>query len=145
MSSLPPRIVLATTNRGKLTEFRAMLAPYGVEVRGADEVVPGWAVVEDGVTFEANARLKAADLARRAGVPALGDDSGLEVFALGGQPGVRSARYAGDGASDASNVAQLLENMRGIPDGERGAAFRCALALAWPVAAPPGRRRPGTA
>ena len=127
---LPSRIALATSNPGKLVEVRAMLA--GVEVVTAGDVVPGWTVVEDGDTFAANARIKAADLAARAAMPALGDDSGLEVAALGGRPGVRSARYAGEGASDAANVARLLEEMRAVPTAARAAAFRCALALVWP-------------
>ncbi len=101
-------------------------------VVGVDDVAPGWHVVEDGATFAANARIKAEDLARRTGLPALGDDSGLEVDALGGRPGVRSARYAGEHASDAENTALLLHELRDVPDDARGAAFRCALALAWP-------------
>jgi XTP/dITP diphosphohydrolase len=130
---LPSRIVLATSNPGKLAEVRAMLA--GVEVVAAGDVVPGWTVVEDGDTFAANARIKAADLAVRAALPALGDDSGLEVAALGGRPGVRSARYAGEDASDAANVARLLEQMRAVPQAARVAAFRCALVLVWPAGA----------
>ena len=127
----PARIALATTNQGKVAELRAMLGG-DVEIVAADEVVPRWSVVEDGATFEANARLKAEDLARRSGMPALADDSGLEVVALGGRPGVRSARYAGEGATNAANVARLLEELRDVPDAARAAAFRCALALVWP-------------
>jgi XTP/dITP diphosphohydrolase len=132
VSGLPRRLVLATANRGKLAEVRAMLAPLGIEVVAADEVEPGWRIAEDGAIFEENARLKARDLAARSGLPVLGDDSGLEVAALGGRPGVRSARYAGENATDAANVARLLEELRGVPEGERRAVFRCALALAWP-------------
>jgi XTP/dITP diphosphohydrolase len=124
--------VVATGNRGKVAEVRAILAGHGVEVTAASEVVSGWSVVEDGATFEANARKKAADLAARAGCPALGDDSGLEVDALGGRPGVRSARYAGEHATDAENVARLLAEMDAVPDGARAAAFRCVMVLAWP-------------
>jgi XTP/dITP diphosphohydrolase len=130
--SLPRRLVLATTNRGKLREVAEILAPDGVTVVGIAEVAPGWSVVEDGATFAENARLKAADLARRTGLPALGDDSGLEVDALGGRPGVRSARYAGEHATDAENVTLLLHELDGVPDDARAAAFRCALVLAWP-------------
>jgi XTP/dITP diphosphohydrolase len=128
----PPRLVFATTNRGKLREVGAILGALGVEVVGIDDVAPGWTGVEDGATFADNARLKARDLARRTGLPVLGDDSGLEVDALGGRPGVRSARYAGEHASDAENTALLLRELADVPDGDRGAAFRCALALAWP-------------
>ncbi len=128
----PPRLVFATTNRGKLREIAAILAAWGVTVVGIDDVAPGWHVVEDGDTFAANARLKARDLAGRCRLPVLGDDSGLEVDALGGRPGVRSARYAGEHATDAENTALLLHELRDVPDDARGAAFRCALALAWP-------------
>jgi XTP/dITP diphosphohydrolase len=129
---LPPRIVFATTNRRKLAEVATMLAPRGVEVVAVDTVLPGWRIEENGVTFEENARVKALDVARRAQVVALGDDSGLEVTALGGAPGVRSARYAGEGATDGANVAALLAALRDVPAAARQAAFRCALALAWP-------------
>jgi XTP/dITP diphosphohydrolase len=128
----PPRLVFATTNPGKLREVAEILAVDGVEVVGVGDVAPGWQVVEDGATFAANARIKARDLAGRTGLPALGDDSGLEVDALGGRPGVRSARYAGEHATDAENVARLLAELRDVPDDARTAAFRCALALAWP-------------
>lgn len=128
----PPRVVLATTNRGKLHEVAAILAADGVEVIGIDDVAPGWQVVEDGATFAENARIKARDLARRTGLPVLGDDSGLEVDALGGRPGVRSARYAGEHATDAENVALLLRELGDAAPEARTAAFRCALALAWP-------------
>jgi XTP/dITP diphosphohydrolase len=128
----PFRLALATTNRGKLAEIATLLATHDVEVVAADQLIPGWSVVEDGATFEENARIKANDLARRADLPALGDDSGLEVAALGGRPGVHSARYAGPGASDADRIAKLLNELRQVADGERAATFRCGLALAWP-------------
>jgi XTP/dITP diphosphohydrolase len=132
VSGWPARLVFATTNRGKLREVAEILAPDGVTVIGVDEVAPGWSVVEDGQTFAANAAIKARDLAARSGLPALGDDSGLEVHVLGGRPGVRSARYAGDHATDAENTALLLRQLRDVPSASRQAAFRCALALAWP-------------
>jgi len=128
----PPRLVFATTNPGKLREVGEILAAEGVAVVGVDAVVPGWSVDEVGATFAENARLKARDLAARSGLPALGDDSGLEVDALGGRPGVRSARYAGGHATDVENTALLLRELADVPDERRGAAFRCALALAWP-------------
>lgn len=128
----PARLVLATGNRGKLREVAEILAPAGVTVIGIADVAPDWSVVEDGERFAANARIKAESLARRTGLPALGDDSGLEVDALGGRPGVRSARYAGEHASDADNTARLLRELADVPDERRGARFRCALVLAWP-------------
>lgn len=128
----PRRLVVATTNRGKVAEVAALLALRGVEVVPVDAILPGWTIAEHGTTFEENARAKAFDVARRAQVAALGDDSGLEVVALGGAPGVRSARYAGDGAADAANVARLLNALRDVPASARQAAFRCALALASP-------------
>jgi XTP/dITP diphosphohydrolase len=131
-AGVPPRLVLATGNRGKLREVAEILAADGVTVVASADVAPGWTVEETGTTFAANARLKAVDLARRTRLPALGDDSGLEVDALGGRPGVRSARYAGAHATDAENVARLLGELAGVPPGGRTARFRCALALAWP-------------
>ncbi len=128
----PPRLVFATTNRGKLREVAEILAADGVEVVGIADVAPGWSVVEDGASFAENARIKARDLAARTGLPVLGDDSGLEVDALAGRPGVRSARYAGEHATDAENTALLLHALRAVPDDGRRAAFRCAVALAWP-------------
>ncbi len=129
---LPSRLVVASTNRGKLAEVRALLAPRGVDVVPVDVVVPRWTLAEEGATFAENARAKAVDVARRAGIAALGDDSGLEVVALGGAPGVRSARYAGEAGSDVMNVTKLLEALRDVPTAARHAAFHCALALAWP-------------
>jgi XTP/dITP diphosphohydrolase len=122
------KVVLATGNAGKLREFAEMLAPAGLEF------VPQSALgiespEETGDTFLDNALLKARHAAARAGGPAMADDSGLEVDALGGAPGVRSARYAGPGATDATNLAKLLEAMRDVPDGARAARFRCVIAL----------------
>ena len=93
--------------------------------------------VEDGTTFAANAAIKARAAARRTGLPALADDSGLEVDALGGGPGVRTRRYAGETATDADNNAKLLRELAGLPPDERGARYVCVLALALPDAAGP--------
>jgi len=122
------RVVLATANPGKQREFSALLAPYGLELvlqsqRGVESPA------ETGASFAANALIKAAHAAERTGLAALADDSGLEVDALGGQPGVRSARYAGEQASDADNNARLLADLQDIADGRRGARYRCVLAL----------------
>nr|UXE44077.1 dITP/XTP pyrophosphatase [uncultured bacterium] len=130
--TFPARLVVATTNRGKLREVEALLAPRGVDVFPVDAVLSGWTLVETGATFAENARAKAVDVACRVAVATLADDSGLEVDALRGAPGVYSARYAGEGATDAANVAKLLAAMRDVPAARRTAAFRCALALAWP-------------
>lgn len=125
-------LVVATGNAGKLREIRRLLAESGIEVLGLDAFPDLPAVEEDGETFAENAVKKAATVARLTGRLTLGDDSGLAVAALGGQPGVRSARYAGEGASDADNNRKLLEALDGVPAGERQAAFHCAMALCRP-------------
>lgn len=121
-------LVLASANAGKQREFAALLAPAGIELvlqsaLGIDSVA------ETGTTFEANALLKARHAAGRSGLPALADDSGLEVDALDGRPGVWSARYAGAMATDADNNARLLSELAGVPAERRGARYRCVLAL----------------
>ena len=127
------RLRIATTNAGKLREFREMLAPLGFEVLGLEDV-PGFAVDEDAGTFTENAVKKARALVERTGEPAVADDSGLVVEALGGAPGVQSARYAGvEGAGrDAANRHKLVAAMAALPDGERKARFLCALAYIEP-------------
>jgi XTP/dITP diphosphohydrolase len=131
-----PGILLASTNAKKLRELGAALGPLGLGVLGPAEL-PGGAsslpsVDEDRPTFAENAAKKAASAARASGSWALADDSGLEVDALGGEPGVRSARFAGEPASDAANNRLLIERLRGVPDERRSARFVCALALARP-------------
>jgi XTP/dITP diphosphohydrolase len=106
----------------------------------ADLGVPG-EPVEDGLTFETNARIKARFAARATGTPALADDSGLEVEALGGGPGVRTRRYAGRGATDEDNNAKLLRELATVPAGMRAARYVCVLALAIPDLAAPGGLR----
>jgi XTP/dITP diphosphohydrolase len=123
---LPSRLVLATGNAGKLREMRAILAPWGVDVRSQSEFT-ALAADETGQSFIENAILKARHAAAAAGLPAIADDSGLEVDALGGAPGVYSARYAGPAADDAANNARLLEALAEVPDDERGARYRCAM------------------
>jgi XTP/dITP diphosphohydrolase len=122
------RLVLATGNVGKQRELAALLAPRGCEIvlqttLGIDSAE------ETGHTFEANALLKARHASRGAGLPALADDSGLEVDALDGRPGVHSARYAGDHASDADNLALLLDELTGVPAALRTARYRCVIAF----------------
>lgn len=126
------RLVIATNNQGKLREFRRLLEPLGLEVVAIGDVVREFHVDETGSTFADNAALKARAASELAGAPALADDSGLEVDALEGRPGVRSARYAGEGASDAANNALLLDQLAGVADGVRTARFRCAIALSEP-------------
>lgn len=120
-----PEVVLASGNAGKVREFQALLGP-GWRVRPQSEfgIDP---VEETGSTFLANALLKARHAARLTGLPALADDSGLEVDALGGAPGVHSARYAGPGADDGTNNARLLAALEGIPEAGRTARYRCVL------------------
>lgn len=127
-----PVLVVATRNRGKLRELAALLAPAAIELRGID-AFPGAPVVDEiGDTYRANAEAKARALARHTNLPTLADDSGLEVDALQGAPGVRSARFAGANASDADNLALLLERLRGVPAAQRSARFRAVLAVARP-------------
>lgn len=128
----PRAILLATTNAGKLREVRAVLADLAVELTGLSDHSPVAEAVEDADTFEGNARIKALHYARLIGGWALADDSGLEVDALGGAPGVYSARYAGVPGDDAANNARLVGELRGVPREQRTARFRCVLALADP-------------
>lgn len=125
---------MATGNAGKLREVKELLAPEGVEVLGLRDLPAPPQIEEDGDTFLANARKKAWTLARATGLPVLADDSGLVVAALGGQPGVHSARYAGPTATDADNNARLLAELAGVPDTHRRAEFVCAMVLAVPGA-----------
>jgi len=119
-------LVLASHNAGKLKELQAMLGD-AVRVRSVAEF-SSHEPEETGLSFVENAILKARHAARVSGLPALADDSGLAVDALGGAPGIRSARYA-DGQGDAANNAKLLEALKDVADAERGAQFVCALAL----------------
>jgi XTP/dITP diphosphohydrolase len=121
------RLVLATGNAGKQREFAALLAPLRFEVVLQTDLGIA-AADETGSTFEANALLKARHAARAARLPALADDSGLEVDALGGRPGVWSARYAGQGATDAANNALLLHELATVPEAARRARYRCVIA-----------------
>lgn len=121
------KILLASNNPGKVREIAAILADHDMEV------VPQSAFAvpeadETGLTFIENAILKARHASRLSGLPAIADDSGLEVDALGGAPGVFSARYAGEGATDAANNAKLLDALRDVPPERRTARFRCVMA-----------------
>jgi XTP/dITP diphosphohydrolase len=123
------RVVLATTNPGKQEEIRALLAGGPLEILTAPDLPP---VEESGATYAENATRKALSAAAHTGSWALADDSGLEVDALGGRPGVESARFSGPGATDASNRAKLLKELRGRPPAYRKARFVCVMALAGP-------------
>jgi XTP/dITP diphosphohydrolase len=122
------RVVLASGNAGKLRELAALLAPLELELIAQSELGIG-AAQETGATFLENALLKARHAALAARLPALADDSGIEVDALGGRPGVWSARYAGAGASDADNLRLLLAELAGVPEEGRGARYQCVIVL----------------
>jgi XTP/dITP diphosphohydrolase len=126
------RILLATNNANKRDELAPLLDPYGIEIVMPAALGGLPEVVEDRDTFAGNAAKKASSAALAHSMWALADDSGLEVARLGGAPGVRSARFAGEGATDASNNAKLLAELHGCAGAERGARFVCVLALARP-------------
>jgi XTP/dITP diphosphohydrolase len=130
--ALPERLVLATGNAGKLREMREILAPWNVDVRALSEYTCE-AADETGLTFIENALLKARFASRVSGLPAIADDSGLEVDALHGAPGIHSARYGGSGADDAANNLRLLQALIASGDPNRSARYRCAMVyLRWP-------------
>jgi XTP/dITP diphosphohydrolase len=129
------QLIIATGNAHKVAEFDQLLKDCGFEVRSA-KVCSGMPhVLEDGDTFDANAAIKARALRKLApeDVWVVSDDSGLEVDALGGAPGIHSARYAGEGAADRENLCKLLSEMRDFDRGARGARFRCVLCLIDPA------------
>jgi XTP/dITP diphosphohydrolase len=123
-------ILLATTNSGKLAELREILGEQGIEVVGLRDSAPT-EEIETGSTFEENALLKARHYFEVSRTPTIADDSGLEVEALGGAPGIFSARYAGVGAGDRARIAKLLEEMKNLPAQRRNARFICAAAVVW--------------
>lgn len=122
------RVVLASANLGKQREFAALLGPRGIELV-LQSALGIESVAETGASFQANALLKARHAAARSGLPALADDSGLEVDALDGRPGLYSARYAGQTASDQQNNERLLAELALVPQSARTARYRCVLAL----------------
>lgn len=125
-------LILASNNQGKLREIRQLLAPHGLKVTTASQAGFSDEVEETGDTFEANARLKACTVAQALGLPALADDSGLTVDALGGAPGVYSARYAGPDANDEERSAKLLRELSQVPQERRAAAFVCVMVCCLP-------------
>jgi XTP/dITP diphosphohydrolase len=126
------KLLVATNNPGKVREYEELLAGLPLELTFPVQEGIVLEVEESGATFEENARLKALAYARASGLPTLADDSGLEVDALSGAPGVRSARYAGPSAGDADRYQKLLDALANVPEGRRTARFRCVVALAWP-------------
>lgn len=132
------QLVVATRSAHKLRELRELLHLEHTDLVSLDDLGVAGEPVEDGLTFETNARIKARFATRATGLPALADDSGLEVDALGGNPGVRSRRFAGPNATDADNNARLLRDLADTPAGARRARYVCVLALALPDPAAPG-------
>lgn len=145
----PARLLLATRNPGKLAELRRMLTGEpgvdGVEVLGLADVPTFPEAPETGATFEENALAKARDAAAATGLPVIADDSGLMVDALGGMPGVLSARWAGRHGDDAANLQLVLDQLTDVPGDRRGAAFVCVAALVVPASAVPASAVPASA
>ena len=127
-----PKLLLATNNAGKVKEYRTLLEGIPFELITPKELGIAMAVEETGDTYRENAQLKACALAAQSGLPALADDSGIEVDALHGAPGVISARYAGENASDAERVNFLLSQLKDVPQEKRTARFYCVIAIARP-------------
>ena len=127
-------LLLATSNPSKLRELRAIAAPYGFEILSPSDLGIALDVEETGTTFAENALLKASAFYTKTGVPSLADDSGLVVDALGGEPGIYSARYGGPGRDDVDRTALVLERLRGVPREQRSARFVAAIAVVgiWP-------------
>jgi XTP/dITP diphosphohydrolase len=126
------KLVLATRNRDKVREISALLSDLGLEVLALDAFPQIGPIAEDSGTLEGNALLKAEAVRRATGLPALGDDTGLEVHSLYGEPGVYSSRYSGEHATYAENVSKLLAIMKSFPPRRRAARFRCALVFVAP-------------
>lgn len=129
---IPKQILIGTKCQGKLKEIREILGDLPCALVTPDNVGPIPKVLEDGATFEQNACKKACTLAKHFNMAVLADDSGLEVDALDGRPGVRSRRYEGEEATDEENNLKLLAELEGIPEERRTASYRCAVALATP-------------
>ncbi|WP_031513059.1 XTP/dITP diphosphatase [Desulfofalx alkaliphila] len=127
------KMVLASGNQGKLTELKTMLAHLNIEVLSLADYPEMPETVEDGHSFESNAQKKAREAAEYTGLLALADDSGLEVDFLNGQPGVHSARFAGEPKDDAANNEKLLQLLKGLPWEKRTARFRCVIAICTPA------------
>jgi len=127
-----PKLLLATSNPGKIREYRFLLDSPGYKITTLAEEGIAKVVIESGNNYEQNARLKAITYAKLSQLTALADDSGLEVDALNGEPGVKSARFAGEAATDAERVSFLLAKLNGVPWEQRTACFKCVIAIATP-------------
>jgi XTP/dITP diphosphohydrolase len=126
------KLLIATNNKGKIHEFQALLKGIPYDLVTPDNISLKLDVEESGSTYEANAKLKALAFCAASGLLTLADDSGLEVDALNGEPGIRSSRYAGVAAADTNKVDYLLSKLNGIPEEKRSARFRCVIAIAKP-------------
>jgi len=135
------RVVVATRSAHKLRELRQLLELPGIGLVSLDDLGISGEPIEDGETFETNARIKARFATRATGLPALAYDSGIEVEALDGRPGVRTRRYAGPDATDAANNAKVLLELADVPPARRGARYVCVLTLAVPDPSAPGGLR----
>lgn len=132
MISKMKEIIIATKNEGKLREFKSLLANFDIKVRGLGDFDTIPEIIEDGETFQDNAKKKAEGICKVLNLPTIADDSGLVVDFLNGMPGIYSARFAGDDKNDDKNNARLLDLMQGIETKKRSAKFVCAIALAIP-------------
>ncbi len=131
--SFPPRLALASRNAGKILEIRAICWDWPVEWVTADSYPGPWPDADEPHdSYLENALAKAHAVAAAVGTAALADDSGIEVDALGGAPGPRSARYAGEGATDRQNIAMMIGALADVPELDRSARYRCVAAVAWP-------------
>ncbi|VDG99439.1 Non-canonical purine NTP pyrophosphatase [Lysinibacillus sphaericus] len=126
------QILVATNNKGKVRDFEQLFKPHGIEVISLKDLNEPIEVEETGTTFEENAILKAEETAKILGKWVISDDSGLEIDALNGEPGVYSARYAGEPKDDEANIDKALNGLKDVPEGSRDARFRCVLAIAGP-------------
>lgn len=126
------KILIATKNEGKVKEFQSMFEDLGHEILSLTDIEGSPDVEETGTTFEENAILKAETISQQMNIPVIADDSGLEIDALVGKPGVYSARYAGLQKSDEDNMSKVLAELQNVPDTQRSARFVCALAFAMP-------------
>ena len=127
-----PKLLLATSNPGKIREYRSLLNDLGYQITTLAEAGITKVVTESGNNYEQNARLKAITYTKLSQLTALADDSGLEVDALNGEPGVKSARFAGEAATDAERVNLLLAKLNGVPWEQRRAHFKCVIVIATP-------------
>lgn len=125
-------IIIATQNKGKIKEFKDFFDPFNIRVLSLLDLEETPEIEETGKTFRENAKIKAEEIANHLNAPVLADDSGLEVHALNGEPGIYSARYAGEAKRDEDNNAKLLNELKDIPEGRRDARFVCVLAISIP-------------